>query len=69
MIKFQKADIAKIRRQIQTLLAGIQIKQLKYDLNEAKLKIAKQDASEADYEEYLSLQAELNALIAQTGDI
>lgn len=69
MIKEQKADAFKIRKQIQTLLAGIQIKQLKYDLNEAKLKIAKQDASEADYEEYLSLQNELNTLIEQTGDI
>ena len=69
MIKSQKANISKIRKQIQTLIAGIQIKQLKYDLNEAKLKIAKQNASEADYEEYLSLQNELNTLIAQTGDI
>lgn len=69
MIKSQKANISKIRKQIQTLIAGIQIKQLKYDLNEAKLKIAKQDASEADYEEYLSLQNELNMLIEQTGDL
>lgn len=68
MIKAQKTESYKIRKQIETLLAGIQIKQLKYDLNEAKLKIAKEGASEADYEEYLSLQNELNTLIEQTGD-
>ena len=69
MIKSQKTDSYKIRKQIQTLLAGIQIKQLKYDLNEAKLKIAKPDASQGDYEEYLSLQNELNTLIEQTSDL
>lgn len=69
MLKMQKTDMFQIRKQIQVLLAGIQIKQLKYDLNEAKIKISKQDATEADYEEYLSLQNELNTLIEQTGDI
>lgn len=69
MLKSQKADIVHIRKQIQTLLTGIQIKQLKYDLNEAKLKIAKPDATASDYEEYLSLQNELNTLIKQTSDI
>lgn len=69
MLKSQKADIMHIRKQIQTLLTGIQIKQLRYDLNEAKLKIAKPDATASDYEEYLSLQNELNTLIKQTSDI
>lgn len=69
MLKSQKADMVQIRKQIQTLLTGIQIKQLKYDLNEAKLKITKPDATAGDYEEYLSLQNELNTLIEQTGDI
>ena len=66
MIKTQKTSIFEIRKQIQNLLTGIQIKQLKYDLNEAKLKITKPDATPSDYEQYLTLQNELNALIEET---
>ncbi len=69
MIKSQKTDIFHLKKQILSLLTGVQIKQLKYDLNEAKLKLSKDDASDADYEQYLQLQNELNALILETSEI
>ena len=69
MIKSQKTDIFHIKKQITLLLTGVQIKQLKYDLNEAKIKITKSDASKEDYDQYLMLQNELNTLIAETSDL
>ena len=57
------------KKQIQTLLTGVQIKQLKYDLNEAKLKITKPNATPADFDQYLTLYNELQTLIEQTGDL
>ncbi len=69
MIQSQKTDIFHIKKQIQLLLTGVQIKQLKYDLNEAKIKITKSDATKEDYDQYLMLQNELNALIAETSDL
>ena len=69
MIKSQKTDIKKKKKQITLLLTGVQIKQLKYDLNEAKIKITKSDASKEDYDQYLMLQNELNTLIAETSDL
>ena len=65
MLKKQKANILSIRQQIQNLLTGVQIKQLQYDLNDAKLKLSKPDATEADFEYYLSLYQELQTLMAQ----
>ena len=68
MIRAQKADIFQIKKQINQLLRGIQIKQLKYDLNEAKIKISKPDASPEDFEQYMSLYNELNALISESDE-
>ena len=68
MIKTQKADIFQLKKQIQTLLLGMQVKQLKYDLNEAKLKITQPDATPADYEQYLTIQGELNTLIEEMSE-
>jgi len=69
MIKSQKIDIFHIQKQIENLLTGIQIKQLKRDMNEAKLRLTKAGATEADYTQYLSIQNELNALISETNEI
>ncbi|MBR1915010.1 MAG: DNA primase [Alphaproteobacteria bacterium] len=69
MIQTQKIDIFQIKKQIQALLTGVQIKQLKYDLNEAKIKITKPDATPADFEQYLTLYNELQTLLEQTGDL
>ncbi|MBR2299920.1 MAG: DNA primase [Alphaproteobacteria bacterium] len=69
MIKSQKTDIFHLKKQILSLLTGIQIKQLKYDLNEAKLKLSKDGSTETDYEQYLQLQNELNTLMSETNEI
>lgn len=65
MIKTSKTDMMKAKQQIETLLLGVHIKQLKYDLNEAKLKIMQENASKQDYENYRAIQEELNALLSQ----
>ena len=65
MIKTSKTDMMKAKQQIETLLLGVHIKQLKYDLNEAKLKIMQENASKQDYENYLAVQEELNTLLSQ----
>ncbi len=66
MIQAQKADIFHIKKQIDKLFTGIQMKQLKYDLHEAKIKITKQDATPEDYEHYLMLYNEWNDLIKES---
>lgn len=66
MIRSQQTDEFQIRKQITELLTGVQINELKCDIREAALKIEKQNATEADYEKYLALIEELNALIAET---
>ena len=69
MIQSQKKDIIHVKKQILSLLTAVQIKQLKQDMNEAKLKLTKPNASEDDYQYYLSLQNEFNALIEENAEL
>lgn len=68
MIKEQKIDISQVKKQIQSSLTGLQIKQLKAELNEAKLKIAKETTTEDDMKQFLIIQNELNILLAETSE-
>lgn len=65
MLKSQKPFINDIKRQISTLLAAIEIKQLNQDINEYKLKLDKSTASDEDYQRYLALTAERNQLLSE----
>lgn len=65
MLKSQKPFVNDIKRQINTLLAAVQVKQLNQDINEYKLKLDKDTASDEDYQRYLALTAERNQLLAE----
>ena len=65
MLKSQKPFVNDIKRQINTLLAAVQVKQLNQDINEYKLKLDKDTASDEDYQRYLTLTAERNQLLAE----
>ncbi len=65
MIRSQQTDEFQIKKQINELLTGVQINELKRDIREAALKIEKPNASASDLEQYLTLIEELNALIAE----
>ena len=65
MLKSQKPFINDIKRQINTLLAAVQVKQLNQDINEYRLKLDKNTASDEDYQRYLALTAERNQLLAE----
>lgn len=65
MLKSQKPFIIDIKRQIGTLLAAVQIRQLNQDINEYKLKLDKTTASDEDYQHYLALTAERNQLLIE----
>ena len=65
MLKSQKPFINDIKRQINTLLAAVQVKQLNQDINEYKLKLNKDTSTDEDYQRYLALTAERNQLLAE----
>lgn len=65
MISSQKATIYDIKKQINLLIAGVQIKQLEKEIRECKLKLDKPTATDDDYQHYLSLKAECDALLAE----
>ena len=65
MLKSQKPFVNDIKRQINTLLAAVQVKQLNQDINEYKLKLDKDTACDEDYQRYLALTAERNQLLAE----
>lgn len=65
MLKAQKPFAADIRRQIDSLMAAVQIKQLEQEMREAKLKLDKADASDDDYQKYLFLKKEYDELLQE----
>lgn len=69
MLQTQKSNIFQIKKELKSHLIGMDIKRLKHDLNEAKIKLGNDNATNEDYEQYLSIQAELNALIKEADDM
>ncbi len=66
MIKTQKTDIVQINKQIKDLITGVQMKQLRYELNEVKTLLTKPQATDSDYQKYLTIKSELDVLLQET---
>jgi DNA primase len=65
MLQTQKPLIADLRKQIESLMAAVQIKQIEKEMREAKLKLDKPDASDDDYQQYLFLKNEYDQLLRE----
>ena len=50
-------------------MIAVQIKELNKDINEYRLKLEKDTATDEDYQHYLSLIAERNILITENNEI
>lgn len=65
MLRSQKPSAVDLRRQIDLLMAAVQIKQLEQDMRETKLKLEKNDATDEDYQRYLFLKNEYDELLRE----
>lgn len=65
MITSQKATVYDIKKQINLLIAAVQIKQLEKEIRECKLKLDKPAATDEDYQHYMSLKSERDALLLE----
>ncbi|MBQ7303802.1 MAG: DNA primase [Alphaproteobacteria bacterium] len=69
MLKSQSPTINNIKHQIDSLMIAVQIKELNKDINEYKLKLEKNTATDEDYQYYLSLKSERDLLIKESNEI
>ena len=69
MLKSQNPRINELKRQIDSLIIAVQIKELNKDINEYKLKLEKDTATDEDYQHYLSLKSERDMLIQENNQI
>lgn len=65
MLQNQRPDIRDLRKQINALMAAVQIKQLDRDIHELKLKLGQNTTTSEDYAQYLQLKAERDNLIEE----
>ena len=65
MLTSQKPIFNDIKRQISRLITGVQIKQLEKEIREWKLKLDKQTFTDDDYQHYISLKNEYDALVKE----
>ncbi|MBE6451145.1 MAG: DNA primase, partial [Alphaproteobacteria bacterium] len=66
MLKSQNPRINEIKRQIDCLMIAVQIKELNKDINEYRIKLEKDSATDEDYQHYLSLISERDILIKES---
>ena len=65
MLTSQKPTFIDIKRQISRLITGVQIKQLEKEIREWKLKLDKSAFTDDDYQHYMSLKKEYDALVQE----
>lgn len=65
MLTSQKPIFSDIKRQISRLITGVQIKQLEKEIREWKLKLDKPTFTDDDYQHYISLKNEYDALVKE----
>lgn len=66
MLRKSKPNVLDLRRKISSLINAIEIKRLNQEINEFKAKLAQTEATDEDYQQYLSLISDRDILIRES---